>query len=375
VIDGIIEPSEWEGATLFEDFIQFEPHKGQRATQRTVAWFLYDDTNVYFAVHAFDEQPGQITARLTRRDDELSHDDSVTIYLDTFHDRRTCYFFSTNALSTQADGRVTDGGRVQDRTWDAPWSVASRMVEDGWTAEVAIPLRVLMFSSGANRTWGINIGRTRRSNLEHAFWAGPLESPFRVSQYGELRGLTLQSGGARRYQLIPYTLGRYEQGRSLKGDLGLDLRYTFRPETTANLTINPDFATIEADQEFVNLTRFEPQLAEKRPFFLESNDRFRQRIQTFYSRRIGDIDFGGKLLSRNGPWDFALLSVRSAPLEVIDDHTGSSRLEHANYTVLRGERQVLKSSIVGGMVSNRALGGDNRGAASLDTTLHLTRTM
>ena len=72
------------------------------------------------------------------------------------------------------------------------------------------------------------------------------------------------------------------------------------PEATANLTVNPDFATIEADQEFVNLTRFEPQLTEKRPFFLEGNEKFRQRIPMFYSRRIADIDFGGKLLSRTG---------------------------------------------------------------------------
>ncbi len=374
-IDGAIEAEEWQGATRFENFLQYEPHKGQAATQATVAYFLYDDDQVYFAVHALDDRPERITARLTRRDADLAMDDSVTIYLDTFHDRRTCYFFATNPLGTQTDGSVKEDGRVQDLTWDAPWRAAARRTADGWTAEFAIPLRVLMFRTGADRTWGLNIGRTRRSNLERTFWAGPLESPFRVSQYGELRGMSLERGGARRYELIPYVLGRWEQGRTVRGDLGMDVRYTFQPETRANLTINPDFATIEADQEFVNLTRFEPQLIEKRPFFLESNDRFRQRIQTFYSRRIGEIDFGGKLLSRQGPWDATVLSARSASLPFRDGRTGATRMGRAQYTVARVERQVLRSSTVSGMLSNRALGGVNQGAMSIDTTLHPTRIM
>jgi hypothetical protein len=148
-------------------------------------------------------------------------------------------------------------------------------------------------------------------------------------------------------------LGRYAQGRSLKGDAGLDFRYTIRPETTANLTVNPDFATIEADQEFVNLTRFEPQLTEKRPFFLEGNEKFRQRIPIFYSRRIADIDFGGKLISRNGPWDLALLSAESRL-------AGADGTRHANYTVARAARQILKSSSVGLMAANRLMDGRAR---------------
>ena len=373
-IDGIIHKEEWAGVTRLENFIQLEPEQGKPATQRTVAYFAYDDSYVYIAVRSYDTEPEKITARLNRRDDNLSRDDSVTVFLDTFHDRRTCYFFSTNPLGTQTDGRIKDDGRVRDRSWDAEWLVAAQTDSDGWTAEFAIPLRVMQFHPGKNRSWGINIGRSRRSNLEDSFWAGPLESAYRVSQYGEMLGLTLH-GGAKRWDLIPYVQGGYEQGRKTSGNAGFDLRYAFRPETMANLTINPDFAIIEADEEFVNLSRFEVRLEEKRPFFLESNERFRQRIQTFYSRRIEDIDVGGKLLSRNGPWDLALLSVRSSPLEADSGPDGAPTFEHANYTVARAERQVLRSSNIGFMVANRFLGGDNRGSIGLDTTMHLTRTM
>ena len=92
-----------------------------------------------------------------------------------------------------------------------------------------------------------------------------------------------------RHQLIPYALSQLQQGRSPDGSAGLDFRFALTPQTSAYATLNPDFATIEADQEEVNLTRFELQLPEKRQFFLEGQEHFNQRIRTFYSRRIGDV--------------------------------------------------------------------------------------
>jgi len=365
VIDGAIGDAEWTGATRFENFIQFEPRNGQPSRLKTTAYLLYDSAHLYFAVYAEDDRPDQITARLTRRDADLTQDDSVYLLLDTFHDRRTCYIFASNALGTQFDARVQDNGRVTDDTWDAAWNVATRVVPGGWIAEFAIPLRAMLFRAGQARTWGLNIARTNRRTLETSFWAGPLEAHTRISQYGELTGLDLE-GGAKPYEFIPSLLGRYEQGRSLKGDAGLDVRYVIRPETTANLTVNPDFATIEADQEFVNLTRFEPQLSEKRPFFLEGGEKFRQRIPLFYSRRISDIDFGGKLLSTNGPWDFALLSAQSRI-------PGAQGTHHANYSVARAARQILKSSTVGVMAANRWLDGKADGAVGLDTSMYFSK--
>jgi len=381
VIDGIIRQEEWAGAARFDNFVQFEPQRGKPATQPTVGHFLYDDDAVYIAVHAYDDRLDQIIARHSQRDAQIAlpqaprdpiaiPDDTIIVFLDTFHDRRTCYFFAVNPLSTQTDGTVEDDGRVFDITWDASWEAAARKVSDGWTAEFAIPLRSMLFRTGQERSWGFNILRARRSTLETSVWNGPVESMFRVSQYGEIRGLDLKGGGARPFTFIPYALGRYEQGRTLKGNLGGDVRYVFRPATTAQVTVNPDFATIEADQEFVNLTRFEAQLTEKRSFFLETNQKFQQRIQTFYSRRIGDIDVGGKLVSKSGPWDVNLIVARSPMPALV---AGSTRMQGAMYTIGRVERQYLKSSVLGMMVTNREFGGESRGSVSLDTTANFTR--
>ena len=155
----------------------------------------------------------------------------------------------------------------------------------------------------------MNFVRSRRRTLE-VFWSGPPESLYQVSAAGDLGGLVLP-GPTKRLQVIPYGLTRAQEGAATAWEAGGDARVAVTAQTAAYLTVNPDFATIEADQEPVNLTRFEITLPEKRPFFLEGNELFHQRIHTFYSRRIADIDVGGKLLGKQGPWTFTALDARS----------------------------------------------------------------
>jgi hypothetical protein len=342
--------------------VQFEPRRGEQSAFRTEVLVLYDSGHVYVAFRAWDPEP--LTAQLTQRDADLFSDDSVIVLLDSYGDRQSAYYFQTNVLGTQADGRIADDGRQTDSSWDAPWRSAARRTEFGWTAEFAIPLTSIKYASGENRRWGVNFGRSRRRTLEFSTWAGPLDSRVRISQAGTLTGLTL-AAPARRQQIIPYGLSRAQQGASTDWQAGVDARYAVTPQTSVYATVNPDFATIEADQEQVNLTRFEVSLREKRQFFLEGQELFGQRIRTFYSRRIADIVGGGKLLGKQGPWTMAFLSVES------DRLAGDER---ANYSVGRFQRDVFGRSSVAVTTTNRNLAGVNQGSASIDTNLFFTKT-
>ena len=144
---------------------------------------------------------------------------------------------------------------------------------------------------------------------------------------------------------------------------GLDVRYALTPHLSAYGTVNPDFATVEADQELVNLTRFEVSLTEKRQFFLEGGEQFGQGIRTFYSRRISDIEGGGKLLGKQGPWAMHVLAARAEPLLA-----GSG----AGYAVARAQRDVGSRSTVGVLFANRTLDGLNQGSIGADTSLYFT---
>jgi len=180
-IDGVIKEEEWRGAARLGGFAQLEPARGTPASQNTAVLFFYDSENVYFAVRCFDSEPGKITARLNRRDDSLNQDDSVTVLLDSFHDRRTAYYFATNPLGTQLDGRIKDDGRTNESSWDATWSSAARLDSEGWSAEFAIPLRALMFKTGSGLTWGLTSSgagaRTWKPPIGMVRWRDPIESP------------------------------------------------------------------------------------------------------------------------------------------------------------------------------------------------------
>jgi hypothetical protein len=362
IIDGSIDEEEWRDAPVVRAFVQFEPRRGEPSPVRTEALVLYDAGHVYVAFRAWDQEP--LTAQLTQRDADLFGDDSVIVLLDSYGDRQTAYYFQTNVLGTQADGRIADDGRSTDSSWDAPWQSAARRTEYGWTAELAIPLTSIKYASGENRRWGINFGRSRRRTLEFSTWAGPLDSQARVSQSGSLVGITV-AAPTRRQQIIPYGLSRVQAGVSPDWQAGIDARYSVTPQTAVYATLNPDFATIEADQEQINLTRFEVSLKEKRQFFLEGQELFGQRIRTFYSRRISDIVGGGKLLGKQGPWTMAFFSAES------DLIAGAGR---ANYTVGRVQHDVFGRSAVALTTANRNLAGVNQGSVSVDTNLLFGKT-
>ncbi len=367
VIDGTIGNVEWEGASIATDFIQFEPQRGSPESRRTEALLLHDDDAVYVAFRVWDDTT--ITAQLSRRDANLLEDDAVLVLLDTFHDRQSAYYFATNLLATQADGRIANDGRTIDENWDGTWRVATERTDYGWTAEFSIPLNTIKYRSGENVTWGVNFGRSRRASLELGYWAGPLENRFRISQAGTLSQLEV-AAAPKRYQVIPYALGVVDQQGDATGKAGIDGRYEVTTTTTAFGTFNPDFALIEADTERVNLTRFEVSLPEKRQFFIEGAAEFQQRIRTFYSRRIGDITAGAKVLSKEGPWGISALYTHGEPSGQSADEENQPEGE---YGVVRVQRDLGRSNI-GFLGAGRYFEGLGEGSVGLDATLFFTDT-
>jgi len=367
IIDGVVDDTEWAGASAAADFIQFQPQRGAPESRRTEAFLLHDDATIYIAFRVWDDAP--IAAQLTRRDANLLEDDAVLVLLDTFHDRQSGYYFATNLLATQSDGRIVNDGRTIDQNWDGTWQVAAARTDYGWSAEFIIPLNTIKYRSGEDVSWGINFGRSRRASLELGYWAGPMDNRFRMSQAGTLNQLEVASA-PKPYQVIPYALGVINQEGDADGKAGIDGRYEMTSTTTAFGTFNPDFALIEADQERVNLTRFEVSLPEKRQFFIEGDAMFRQRIRTFYSRRIGDITAGGKVLGKEGPWGFSALYTHGEPSNQSADEEDQTE---GDYGVVRVQRDLGRSNI-GFMGAGRYFDELGQGSVGMDANLFFTNT-
>jgi len=355
-VDGRLDEAVWEKAPDAGDFIQLQPEKGKPASERTTVKILYDDRYIYFGFWCYDSEPQKIAARMTKRDEDIRSDDSVYVLIDTFHDRRSCYYVTTNLLGTQWDGRITENGRTFDSTWDGIYKSTAEKTEFGWTAEIAIELSGIKYEPGANKTWGLSLGRGIPRKLEFSFWTGPLESPYKVSLFGELKGLDIEKT-EKKTQIIPHVISKVEEKRTTVVEAGLDTRYAFSQMISGNLTINPDFATVEADQEEINLTRFELFLPEKRNFFLEGSEIYRQRIQLFYSKRISDIYGGAKVYGKSGGYEFQGLTAQTKK----DEERGE---DSANFTVFRLKKDVMKSSNIGFLATNKMANGKNWGTTT-----------
>ncbi|MGD8438892.1 MAG: DUF5916 domain-containing protein [Holophagae bacterium] len=370
-IDGVIGDTEWNGVPVDDrPFIQFEPDAGRPSPFRTTVRVAQTDTALYVAVEADDPDPGQIASAVTRRDGDIGDDDSVGVVLDTFSDRRTGYAFITNVLATQWDARIADNGRTVDELWDAEWRCASRRHDTGWTVELEIPFAVLRYRAGDDRRWGLSFLRTVPRRLETSVWAGPTEDPFRVSSFGTLEGLQLTRGAAKTWLAIPYGLAVIDESGATDLEVGGDVRWRPSSALGVDLTVNPDFALIEADVEVINLTRFELFIPEKRPFFLEGNERYEQRIRQFYSRRIGDITWGGKATGTAGRMEYGAILTSE---DRVDPDSGGTR--RADSGIARLQYSLPRGSTLGFLGANRRLGGTDQGSIGLDTTLFFTDTL
>ncbi len=360
-IDGVLDEPCWQAAEWQGDFIQLKPSPGEPARAQTRIAIIYDDTNIYAAFRCFNPTGSSANSKINRRDGNMDQDNAVTLYLDSFHTRRDCYYFSTNSLGTQVDGRIGEDGRSNDKNWDCTWQVKSREDSLGWTAEMAIPVIEIRFPEGKGNVWGINFRRNYPEFFETSFWT-ERDAAWRISRSGDLLGL----GEFRKKfsaALYPYLVSLdtntpssdrrtiYSSGGT-QAIAGADLRFNLGATVNGNLTYNPDFATVEADLEVINLTRYETFYPEKRLYFLEGAELFRTRFNVFHSRRIGDIDLGLKTNGRLGKYNFSVLSAHERA-------TGGN--PSSQTSVFRLQRDVFGSSNIGFLAVDRSFsGGFNR---------------
>jgi len=362
-IDGKVD-KEWLKAQAQYGFLQREPLQGEPASNDTKFYVLYDREHIYFLFIMLDNEPNSIPARLVDRDYEFYPDDSINFYLDTYNDSRKAFYFCTNPLGIEQDGLISENGDNLDLTWDTIFQVAARRNEYGWIAEFKIPFTSLRFNSGLhNNTWGLNVWRVRKKNREISYWALVDQNyqMVRLDKGGVLTGLSGIEGG-HQLRLLPYFTLRGEDELRLKeseANPGLDLKYGLTSDLTFDLTLNPDFGQVEIDEEQINLDkRYEIQLEEKRPFFLENTNLFQTPFyQLFYSRRIGaisDIKGGAKLTGKMGKYSVGLLGAMTGDWQ--DNWLGDPYYYATDelFSVVRVQRDILSSSNIGLMYVDRA---------------------
>ncbi len=399
-LDGQLDEPVYRAVPAITDFIQQLPVNGSPATEKTEAWIMFDDTNVYVSARVWDSAPeSQWIANEMRRDTrQLRNNDTFTVFFDTFYDRRNGFNFYTNPLGARADQQFTNEGNP-NADWNPVWDVRTGRFDGGWTAEMEIPFKSLRYRSGLPQLWGVQLRRAIRRKNEWVYLTRlPISAGggtgsagmFRVSAAGTLVGIEPPTA-SRTIEIKPYAIGGLTtdvnasppQNGEGNGDFGLDVKVGITQNLTADFTVNTDFAQVEVDEQQVNLTRFNLFFPEKREFFLEGRGIFdfaRGGIGSgfgggggffgggnaptlFYSRRIGlqggavvPTLGGGRVTGKLGPFDVGALSIQTGNEPI-------ANAESTNFTVVRVKRDILRRSAIGGIFTNRSISLAGDGAS------------
>lgn len=395
-VDGLDNDPAWELVSWEGDFIQRRPEEGVAPSQATAFKILYDDKNLYILIRAFDSEPDKVAKRMSRRD---SFDgDWVEVNLDSYFDKRTAFSFTASASGVKSDEYISNDNDW-DTSWDPIWYLKTSIDSQGWIAEIRIPLSQLRFPNQPELVWGLQVNRRHFREQTRSFWQGiPNDANTWVSQFGELRGLK-NIKPQRQIEIQPYILAQSNQfdpeegnpfrtGSSSNLAVGLDGKIRISNDITMDFTINPDFGQVEADPSQVNLTAYQIFFNERRPFFIEGNDRlnfpasqsvaggFFTQDNLFYSRRIGQrpqyypnlasgefadvptntsILGAVKLTGKNAKgFSWAVLETVTEEERAEIDNNGERREEVVepltNYLVARAQQDIKQGkTVVGGM--------------------------
>ena len=383
-IDGnVLNDNIWKSVPSIGPFTQTKPLIGNPSSEETDLKIAFTKDFMFIGVVCYDSSPNTLVVSDSRRDANLDNDDSFLFIVDTYNDQQNGFLFGTNSAGMEYDAQIDNEG-VGNRTaqrqqggvvggtnlnWDASWIVKTQIGEYGWSAEFAIPLKSLRFSTGDNKIWGINFQRNISKTNEISYWA-PLPLGFnfsikRVSLAGKMNKVSLKKPG--NLKLLPYALTQLTNFRDKKDlktniDGGADLKYSITPSLTLDLTYNTDFAQAEVDKQQVNLDRFNLFYPEKRAFFLENAGQFSVgspgEIDLFFSRKIGissngsivPIKGGGRLSGKIGNTNIGLLSMITDASDQLNSKRNNYYVTRVNHN-FNNSRSSIGAAFIGKTIS------------------------
>ena len=304
--DGELRENIWKTAESAQNFQQYFPTDSILAAQETEIKMLYDDKNLYLGLKMKTLGKNYITPSL-RRDFRAGGNDNISLLFDTFNDGTNAFLFGINPYGVRREALITNGGASNSdftTSWDVKWKGASKIYDDYYTAELVIPLTSFKFREGETK-WRFNSYRFDMQANEQSNWVKIPQNQliFNLAFMGDMVFEKPLGESKTPLAIIPYINGfageDFEINRnSSTVKIGGDAKVAIGNSLNLDLTLNPDFSTVEVDNFITNLTRFEIALPERRQFFVDNNDLFGsfgggRDANPFFSRRIGiaeDLD-------------------------------------------------------------------------------------
>jgi len=391
-IDGVLDEPIWNEAEVATDLWQFFPPDSGFAKEQTEFRLLYNDHTLYVGILA-ESIGGRYAVTSLRRDFGGASNDNVTMMFDTFRDGTNAFLFGVTPYGVQREALLSGGGSGREAfnyTWDIRWRTESKMYDDHYVVEIAIPFTSMKYEQGATH-WRFQAYRWDMQTNVQSSWA-------RVPQNQLLSSLAFMGdlyfeeplGKSRTpIAIIPYVNALADKDyvadeTETRFRVGGDAKIAIGNGMNLDLTVNPDFSNVEVDDIFTNLTRFEQYLPEKRQFFIDNSDLFQsfgsvsRDAYPFFSRRIGLArDTAGALIENqilggvrlsgkiNEDWRLGFLNIQTA-------EDVANEIPSNNNMMLAVQRKVFSRSNIGFFALNRQAFKDYE---FLDSTKRYNRVM
>ena len=395
--DGLPFEKVWDEIELLP-VVMFKPDFGNEPTEKTEIRLFYNDKYLYVSGRFYDKDALKIKSSTKKRDDFSPNSDGFGIILDTFNDNENALSFTTTPAGIRSDMSVFNDavGHMNhmpfNMSWNTFWDVETVINEEGWFVEMRIPISSLRFQDvNGVTTMGLIVWRFIPHKNETIIFPAihPKYGEWAMMKPSRAEDVIFKGIKPKRpFYIAPYGLAGFSETNELNDaeteyiyskeatyEAGLDIKYGLTSNLTLDLTLNTDFAQVEADDQMINLTRFSLFFPEKRKFFQERSSIFSfssgGSSNLFYSRRIGLYDdqpvriYGGaRIVGRVGSWDLGFLDMQTASFE---------DLPSENFGVLRMRRQVInENSYIGGILTSRiGMDGKYNTVYGLDAILRI----
>lgn len=379
ILDGRTDDEAWKNIDSLP-ITMYQPVYQGEITEKSIIKVAYDQEYIYVMGELYDSEPDQITINSLYRD-RYSGDDTFAIVLDSYNDNENAKWFFTTPAGTRTDMQISNDSEGDDsinRNWNTFWDSATRITDEGWFVEMRIPFSSLGFQEvNEDVIMGMIVYRyIARKAERHIFpsipadWSRGFTKP---SQAQKIRLTEIEY--QKPFYITPYLLGGFDQQYVLNNtgntyeisddfttEAGLDIKVPVSVNMNLDVTVNTDFAQVEADEAQINLTRTPLFFPEKRQFFQERSDIFEFNLggsnTLFYSRRIGleqgrqvRILGGARLAGRTGKWDIGVLNMQTDALSELD-------IESRNYGVFRARRDLINTNSYAGAIVTSRIGVD-----------------
>jgi hypothetical protein len=367
VVDGVLDEEAWKDADIATGFQENFPSDQSAAESRTEVRFTYDEHSIYVGITCYDSLPGKYVVESLKRDFEDRNNDYFMLIMDPYDDLTNGFVFAVSPMGVQLEGLLSGGGggfNPVSSSWDNVWYSAVQRNDSSWTAEIRIPFKTIRYDDKITN-WNIQLVRNDLKRNERSTWTH-VERQYRPTSLtfsGELKWDTVPPPAGANISIIPYLSGSASQDMDVNkqvhwdGKAGFDAKVALSTSMNLDLTVYPDFSTVEVDEQLTNITRFELYFPEKRQFFLENSDLFSdfgfRQSRVFFSRRIGldaPMLFGARLSGQLGQGlKVGLLNAQTTN-QMAEDRDD---IPAFNYTVATIRKQVFGRSNISGIFTNK----------------------